>query len=239
MIFDSGVGSLGVLCDFLSSVVGDLDEDSLEESGGHTSNEWTEQVDWHVHQLLWWGIWVGMSVEQSLEDSLDEADGWVDAATRDAGGNLDSSVEREADGESVDWGLFGSVMLHDLKHEGNEEECHDSLNEEDLEDHLTTIIAAVSWAQLSDVVGSCDWQRLVILRKEDHGSSTEEASNPSSNELEKHHNLSVNDTEWKVIMLVLDHHTDCNSWVKMTARDRSVHLDHDGKGKADAEWRVR
>jgi hypothetical protein len=209
--------SLGVLGDSLSSVVGDLHENSLEKSGDHTSDEWRDEVDWHVHQLLWWSIWVGMSVEESLEDSLDEADGWVDAATRDAGGDLDGSVESEADGESVDWGLLGSVVLDDLEDEANEEEGHDTLNEEHLEGHLSTIVAAVSWAELGDVVGSGDWEGLVILRKEDHGSSAEEASEPGSNELEEHHNLTVNDAEWKVIMLVLDHHTNCNSWIEMTA----------------------
>jgi hypothetical protein len=124
-------------------------------------------------------------------------------------------------------------VLDNLEDEADEEPGHNSLDKENLEDHLATITAAVSWAELSDVVRSWNWEGLVILWQEDHSSSGEEASNESSDNLEEHHNLSINNTEWKVVMLVLDHHTNCNSWVEMTTGDGSVHLDHDSDGETE------
>ena len=64
--------------------MGTLDENLVEESSEHATKEWTDQVDWHVHHLLGWCVGVGVTVVHSLEEGLDEANGWVDATSRDA-----------------------------------------------------------------------------------------------------------------------------------------------------------
>lgn len=180
-----------------------------------------------------------MTVEESLENGLDEAYSWVDAAARDSGGDLDGSVQGKTYGEAVHWHVLGSVLLHNLEHENDEEGSHDGLNEEYLPDHLASIVAAESWAQLSDIVGSGHWERLIILREENHGSSAEDASECGSNKLEEHHNLTVDNTERNVVMSVLNHHTNCYSRIKVSATDSTEHLGHHCDREADANGCVR
>ena len=180
-----------------------------------------------------------MAVEESLENRLDEANGWVDGTTRNARGDLNSGVESKTNGESVHWHVLGSVVLHDLEDKGNEEEGHNTFDEEDLEYHFTSIVAAISWAKLGDVVGAWSWKGLVILWESDHGTSAKDATEKGTDELEKHHNLSVHNSEWDIVMSVLNHHTDGNSGIKMSTTNRSEHLCHDGDCEADADWCVR
>ena len=39
---------------------------------------------------------------------------------------MNGSVECQPYGKAVDWHVFGSIMLHDLKDRDNKEESHDS-----------------------------------------------------------------------------------------------------------------
>lgn len=130
-------------------------------------------------------------------------------------------------------------MLHDLEDKANEETGHDGLNQESFTNKLAAIVAAESWAKLSDVVRSRHWEHLLFLWEPDHGCGAESAAHESSNELEEHHDLSIDEAEGKVIMSMLDHHTQGNSWVKVTATDGAEHLGHDCDGEANANWRVR
>jgi len=179
----------------LSAGDGLLVDDSLEESGYHASNHWTNQVNGQVHHCLWLRIWVGMTVEESLEDGLDEADGGVDAATGNTRGDLDGGVQGESNCDSIYWHVFGSIMLHDLENEGNEHTSHNSLDEEDLTNHLATIVAAVSWAQLGDIVGSWNWEDLLVLWEPHHGSGASKASEDGAEELEEHDGLPIDNSE--------------------------------------------
>jgi len=179
-----------------------------------------------------------VAIENSLENSLDEANSWVNATTSDSGGDLDGTVKSKSDGESINWHILGTIMFDDLENKGNEEHSHDKFNEENLEYHLSTVIATISWAKLGDIVGSSSWKSLVILRQEDHSSSAEETSDACTNELEEHNYLSVYNTEWEVIVSVLNHHTDCYSWIKMSATNGSKHLSANSDSKTNTNWCV-
>lgn len=217
---------------------GFLVDDSLEEACDHTSNEWTNHVNGQVHHMNWSGIWVGMSIEESLENSLDETDSWVDAATGNTRGDLDGSVQGQSNGNTIHRHVLGSILLYDLKNEGNEEAGHDGLNEENLTSQFATIIAAVSWAQLGDVVGSGNWEYLLVLREPHHGGGTSEATEDGAEELEEHDDLPVHNAEGGVIVPVLDHHADCYCWIKVSATNRAEHLSHYCNSEANANWRV-
>lgn len=149
----------------------------VEESCKHAAKEWADQINGQVHQCLWLGIWVSVSVEKSLEDRLDKAYCWVDATTRDTRGNLDSCIECESDGKSVDRSVVVSaVLVFDLKDEVHKEESHHKFNQEHLKNKLSSIVAAVSWAKLSNVMTSWLGQFLFVLWQPNHGSSTKNAT---------------------------------------------------------------
>ena len=221
---------------FISTRDSFLVDDSLEKAGNHTSDEWADQVDWHVHHGHWVCFWVGVTVEQSLENGLNKAYSWVDATTGNTRSDSDGSIQGETYGDTVHWHVLRTILLDDLKDKGNEEASHDSLNEEDLANQLSTIIAAVSWAQLGDVVGSWHWKYLVILWEPDHGGGAAEASEDSSEELEEHDDLTEDDAESGIIVSMLDHHTNCYCRIEMPTTDCSEHLGHDGNCESDTDW---
>jgi len=130
-------------------------------------------------------------------------------------------------------------MLHDLENKGNEEHGHDKFDQENLEYHFATVVATISWAELSNVVGTGDWEGLVILRQEDHSSSAEDATEASTNELEKHNDLSVYNTEGEIIVSVLNHHSNSNSGIKMATTNGTKHLRTNGHCQAHANWCMR
>lgn len=227
-----------LLCS-LASADSLLVDDFLEKAGDHTSDEWADQINWHVHHCNWWRVGVGVSIEKSLEDGLNQADGWVDATSRNTWGNGDGGIQGESDGDTIGWHVASSVVLNDLENESNKESGHDGLNEENFADEFTTIVAAHSWAKLRDVVRSWHWECFVVLWKPDHGSGAESAAKGSSKELEKHHDLTINDAEGDIVMSMLYHHSHRDGRIKVPSTNGAEHLGHDGNGQADANWCVR
>ena len=184
MSYDHSLSCSCVINCFLSTRDGSLVDESLEHAGEDTSKCWGNQIDWQVRHLDWLGLGVGVTIEKSLENGLDEADGWVDASTRDATSNNDGSVQGKSNSETVDWHVGGSVVIDNLADEGNEECGHDHFNQEDRTSKLAIIVAASSWTKLRDVMGSWCWECLVVLWEPDHGCGAGRAPNHSSKELE-------------------------------------------------------
>ena len=54
-------------------------------------------------------------------------------------------------------------MFYDLENEGYEKESHHKFNEECLTHELSTIVAAISWAQLGEVVTASRWKMSIFL----------------------------------------------------------------------------
>ena len=67
-------------------------------------------------------------------------------------------------------------MLNDLQYECYKESGHERLDQEGLEDHGATIVAAHARAELSDVVRAWLWQLLVFLGESDHGACAHQAT---------------------------------------------------------------
>ena len=154
-------------------------------------------------------------VENLLENGLDDSDSWVDASSRDSGRDQNSSVKSHSDGKSINWHVLRSVVFGNLKNKSNKESSHEGLNKQSFEHHNTTIIAAKSWAELGDIVRSWSWKGLSILWCIDHSSGTSSTSNECSKALEDNHGSSEYDAETKTVMSMLNHHSQCNSWIKM------------------------
>lgn len=109
-------------------------------------------------------LWVGVVIGHLLEDRLDESNGWVDATSGNTAGFSNCTVKGKTNSHGVDWHVLASVMLDDDQDESHEHEGANSFDSEYPKDIVTTIIATVDWAELSDPeVVSSDWNLLNIL----------------------------------------------------------------------------
>ena len=134
-----------------------LVEVSLEDACENAAKSSSSNVCTLVDQGGLRGTGVDPLIHDSLEDWLNGADGWVDASAGNTFRGLDARVESDTNGDSVEWNVLGTIMLHNLDNKSDKEESHHELNKESLWHELATIIAAICWAKLMQVVVALWW----------------------------------------------------------------------------------
>jgi hypothetical protein len=215
---------------------GILIEISLEESGEDSSEKRSDNIGSLVGELSFWGSWVDSSVHHFLENWLNDTDGWVEASSGNAGGGLNAGIESNTNSEGIEWDILGSVVLDDLDDEGDEEEGHHELNEHSLTHELSTVVAAVGWAELSKIVLSTYWDGATLLSSQWESHEADGASEHAAEDLSDDNKDSVEYTGATGLVSVLNHHGHGDSWVKVSSANRSEYLSHDKYCKANASW---
>jgi len=130
--------------------------------------------------LCWLSLWVGIVICHLLENGLDESNGWVDATTGNTARFSNCTIKSKTNSHSIDWHVSTSIMLHDNQDESHKHEGANSFDGEYPKDIVTTIIATVDWAELSnpEVISSDrDLFNVLLLIWESHDTdSTSEDS---------------------------------------------------------------
>lgn len=214
-----------------------LVEVSLEHASEDTAQESGTNVGSLVEKRCLWGCWVDPSIHDSLENWLNDADGWVDATAGDTTSDLEAGVESEANSSSVEWHISGSVMLHDLDHEGHEEECHNELNPEHLSGHLAIIVAAIMGAQLLQVV-STFWDLVAALGAQWETHEADSTANHGSDGLSNNDKQRVEEGRSAQVMSVFNEDGNGDGRIKVASTDWSKDLSHCEEGQTNTHWCV-
>lgn len=213
-----------------------LIEVSLEDSSEDTTEKWTNDVSSLVDELGFWCVRVDSCVHHFLENGLNDTDGWVEASSGNAAGSLNAGVQSNTDSEGIEWNILGSIMLDDLDNEGNEKESHHELNEHGLTHKLSTVVAAVGWAKLGEVVSSGSWEGVTLLGAQWESHQADGASKHSSEDLGYNNKDTVENAGTARLMSMLNHHGNGDCWVEVPTTYRTEHLGHDKNDEANTGW---
>lgn len=226
---------VGALC------LGDgvLIEVSLEDTGEDSTEKRSDNIGSLVGELGFWCVGVDSGVHHFLENWLNDTDGWVEASSGNAGGGLNAGVEGNTNSEGIEWDILGSVMLDNLDNESDEEEGHHEFNEHSLSHELSAIVAAVGWAELSQVVSSGSWENTALLGTQWESHEANGASEHATEDLGNDDKDTVEYTSSARLVSVLNHHSHGDSWVEMSSTNRSEYLSHDKYCKTYASRSTR
>lgn len=127
--------------------------------------------------------------------------------------------------------------MSDNKDEGHEQESANQLDGESLSNQATTVVAALIWAELSNVVVCvAAWNSPDIwFLSEVKGHKRDEASYNGSQDLEDHSENGKHDIEAEMSFALFPEHAEGNSRIKMTSTDASKYGGHNENSGAYSE----
>ena len=145
---------LGVLLDLdhLGVEVRRTKKNNMKDSTQETAEQRAE----HVHQLVQrsysFTLMHELLLQVLLKAWLNNANGRIEASTRDARGYLVASEKCDAEGHRINCGLIRAILETYLDEVAHIEKGHKHLNHEDLRKDVAVVVAALDGAQQVEVV---------------------------------------------------------------------------------------